>query len=79
MLVRPARDADRHAWLRMRAALWPDDDDGETSIAAYFTASDPNVVTLMAFDGEQPVGFAEVGTRAYAEGCDSSPVAFLEG
>ena len=64
----------------MRAALWPDDDDYETSIAAYFAASDPDVVTLMAFDGdEQPVGFAEVGTRAYAEGCEASPVAFLEG
>ena len=64
----------------MRAALWPDDDDCETSIAGYFAALDPDVVTLMAFDSEQqPVGFAEVGTRAYAEGCESSPVAFLEG
>ena len=34
----------------------------------------------MAFDGdEQPIGFAEIGTRVYAKGCDSSPVAFLEG
>ena len=34
----------------------------------------------MAFDSEQPpVGFAKNGTRAYAEGCETSPVAFLEG
>ena len=80
MLVRPARDEDRAAWQQMRAALWPDDDDLEASIAAYFAASDPDVVTLIAFDLEQnPVGFAEIGTRGYAEGCETSPVAFLEG
>ena len=80
MLVRPIQEANRHAWQQMRAALWPDDDDLEASIAAYFAAPDPAVVTLMAFDLKQnPVGFAEVGTRGYAEGCEHSPVAFLEG
>jgi aminoglycoside 6'-N-acetyltransferase I len=80
MFTRPVRLEDRAAWQKMRVALWPDDDDLETSITGYFITPDPDVVTLMAFNGdEQPVGFAEVGTRAYAEGCDSSPVAFLEG
>lgn len=64
----------------MRAALWPDDDGLEASIAAYFATPDPDLVTLIAFDLEQnAVGFAELGTRAYAEGCEGSPVAFLEG
>ncbi len=28
---------------------------------------------------EGVIGFAEVGLRSYADGCDTSPVAFLEG
>ena len=80
MLVRPVQPEDRQAWLQMRVALWPDEDGLEAGIEGYFAAHDPNVVTLLAFDDEpNPVGFAEVGTRAYAEGCETSPVAFLEG
>ena len=80
MIVRAVQPADRHAWQQMRAALWPDEDDLEASIAVYFAASDPAVVMLIAFDLEQnPIGFAQISTRAYAEGCEHSPVAFLEG
>jgi aminoglycoside 6'-N-acetyltransferase I len=36
-----------------------------------FIARDPRTLT--------PIGFAEVSLREYAEGCDSSPVGYLEG
>ena len=32
-----------------------------------------------AFDGPKLAGFAEVSERAYGDGCDTSPVAWLEG
>jgi len=39
-----------------------------------------DAVTLLATDDAGAyVGFAEAGERPYADGCDSSPVAFLEG
>jgi aminoglycoside 6'-N-acetyltransferase I len=79
MTVRPVEPRDRQNWLRMRSALWPDEDGLEAGIEAYFGTPDPAVVTLIAFDDEQALGFAEVGPRAYAEGCETSPVAFLEG
>ncbi len=79
MIVRPVEPRDRQHWLRMRVALWPDEDGLEVGIEAYFATPNPAAVTLIAFDDQQALGFAEVGTRAYAEGCETSPVAFLEG
>lgn len=37
------------------------------------------MLVALADEGSGPVGFAEVGTRAYADGCESSPVGYLEG
>lgn len=60
----------------MRAALWPADHRAE--IAEWF--ANPSFAVFVAErDGGALGGFVEVGERAYAEGCDSSPVAFLEG
>ena len=32
-----------------------------------------------AFEDGAPIGFAEVSQRAYGDGCDTAPVAWLEG
>ena len=78
--IREARAADRAAWAAMRAALWPEED---------AEAHARGIDTLLArgdawcFIAEElstgAVGFAEVAIRPYANGCDSQPVAFLEG
>ena len=41
----------------------------------------PEAVLVAETAGATPalVGFAEVSRRAYAEGCETSPVGFLEG
>lgn len=81
MRIRPLSDADEGEWLRMRLALWPEDSaDGHRRGMADWRRR-PDTIVLVA---ERPetgtlAGFAEVGTRPYADGCDSSPVAFLEG
>ena len=69
--------ADKTMWLQMRTLLWPDSDVQD----AIAWAARPDAVTLIArsHDGQGLVGFAEIGIRAYADGCESSPVAFLEG
>ena len=80
MLVRPVETRDRAEWLRMRQTLWTDDDTLEAGIEAHFAAPKSDLIVLMAEDASgKLIGFAEVGTRAYAEGCDTSPVGFLEG
>lgn len=64
----------------MRCALWPGDPVAHRDETAQLTAN-PDVVVLFALrpDGSGLAGFAEVGTRLYADGCDTSPVAYLEG
>lgn len=68
------------AWLAMRRALWPD-----TSTRAELEAecreilADPQSVAFIARVDAQPIGFVEVGMRPYAEGCETSPVGYLEG
>ena len=49
--------------------------------AAQGLGSMPEVVLVAVEDGAAPriVGFAEASRRAYAEGCETSPVGFLEG
>jgi aminoglycoside 6'-N-acetyltransferase I len=87
--VRTAEPADAAQWMALRAALWPHEDptSNESEVARFFAepASRGGVLpeaVFVATDAHLPnelVGFAEVSRRAYAEGCESSPVGFLEG
>jgi len=84
MQVRLATHADAEAWLAMRAALWPDAglDDLRVEVAAFFGADiKPDalhrVFVAEAGDGGL-VGMLELSLRSYADGCDSSPVPYIE-
>jgi len=87
--VRHATPADAEAWAAMRAALWPEGSPAEHLAEArrFFADSRdrpgamPEAVLVAEADGPTPklVGFAEVSRRLYAEGCETSPVGFLEG
>ena len=65
----------------MRTRLWPEEpEDHPQEVAAYFARPPEDACCFVAEDeGGALVGFAEVGTRSRAEGCDTSPVAYLEG
>ena len=81
--VRPAQPRDAAAWLQLRRALWPEGSEAEhrADIDRFF-AGDPRepLAVLLAEDGAGcPVGLAELSIRAYAEGCGSNRVAYLEG
>ncbi|HYC60920.1 MAG TPA: GNAT family N-acetyltransferase [Thermoanaerobaculia bacterium] len=81
MNLRPAAPSDAAEWLRMRTALWPVEGH-EAEIAEYFE-SGGSVLLTRVLVAERPsrglAGFIELGLRTYAEGCDSSPVPFIEG
>jgi len=64
----------------MRNALWPDSltaHDAETQ--RYFDERSDRVVTYVAEVDGRLVGFLVLDHRKYAEGCESSPVPFIEG
>src|SRR5919108_187941 len=81
--IRPASVRDSAAWLQLRQALWPEVSKAEhrQEIDRFFAgeAREPLAV-LLAEDGAGcPIAFAELSIRAYAEGCRSDRVAYLEG
>ena len=81
MRIRAYEPGDASEWLRMRAALWPDEPRTALADGMPEWLARPDTVVLVAerSDAGGLAGFAEVGTRPYADGCDTSPVAYLEG
>jgi aminoglycoside 6'-N-acetyltransferase I len=78
MTIRPREGSGREELVRMATALWPDC--AENDLEALFGLSPSEGIALVAErDNGGLGGFAEVGLRKYAEGCDTSPVAYLEG
>ena len=81
-MVRPARASDAGAWERMRERLWPSDPGRHAGeIAGYFSGAlrEPLEVLLALDDLGEAIGFVELSIRAYAEGCETDRVAFVEG
>ena len=72
---------DQAELLRMRMGLYEDDNEAEmlAEIQEFLTDSAPHVVLVAERPSGTLAGFAEVGIRKYAEGCTTSPVAYLEG
>jgi aminoglycoside 6'-N-acetyltransferase I len=74
--IRAFERSDHAEWARMRSALWPD----QTASDMQVWRARSDATTLVAERATGGLcGFAEVGERAYADGCETAPVAFLEG
>jgi aminoglycoside 6'-N-acetyltransferase I len=74
------KTVDADAWLAMRAALWPKEDRSALAgeMTALFAREDFAVFGARTPSGAW-VGFLEIGARDVAEGCESSPVGYVEG
>jgi len=78
MRIEPVSPLLRDAWAALRIALWPDVMTDE--IDRLLAAPDPDRPAWLAFDETGPIGFAEASLRHdHVNGCETSPVAFLEG
>ena len=77
--IRAYRDADWKDWLRLSLALFPEAsaDELEPGMRGHRTRSDAEVFVAEREDGSV-AGFVEVGARPYADGCDTSPVGYIE-
>jgi aminoglycoside 6'-N-acetyltransferase I len=78
-VIREIRADDRAAWAAMRAALWPEEDEAAHAAGIDAMLARSNAWGFIAEADGAAIGFAEVAIRPYANGCDSTPVAFLEG
>src|ERR1700759_1223915 len=85
VVVRPAKPEDAAQVLEMFLALWPEDDEKghKSHIRGLVSGKPRSTLPLTLFVAEADgrlVGFAEVGLRSHANGCDPiRPVGFLEG
>ena len=80
--IRAISAEDRDEWVRMRQALWPEEDlavhPGEIDL--YFRGELSNPVEVLVAEGSEGlIGFAELSLRNYAEGCVTDRVGYLEG
>jgi aminoglycoside 6'-N-acetyltransferase I len=80
MPIRPVEPTDRAEWLRMRLNLWGGAAEEHThDIDTYFATIQSGVTFVVERTGGRLCGFIEVSLRNYAEGCQTSPVAYIEG
>ena len=81
MEVRAPTPDEGNAWLRLRQRLWPDHPVAELRREQAEIRGNParNAVFVAADESGALEGFVEVSLRDYAEGCDSSPVGYIEG
>lgn len=80
MIIREVRTGDEAEWLRMRIALWPEGaEDHAREIEARDVGQPPSTCFVAVREDGRLCGFVEAATRAYADGCATSPVGYLEG
>ncbi len=81
MIIRNVVSDDAEAWLSMRMDLWPETDREQHRKEMGMMCSDTDRYVVFVGEDAQGVlvGFAEASLRSWAEGCLSSPVAYLEG
>ncbi len=81
MDIRLIRPQDRDECLRLRGALWHDGPISEHApdLDAILAGELPAAVYVVERHDGCLGGFVEVGIRSIAEGCATSPVAYLEG
>jgi aminoglycoside 6'-N-acetyltransferase I len=77
--IRRATDEDKWEWLRMRQGLWPDAPVEYLTFDLDERLVDPDYAVFVASNAEgQLVAFVEVGLRDHGEGCETSPVGYIE-
>lgn len=85
MTITIERAGTRHlsGWASLRAELWPDEDADQhrAELAETLSAGSERDFACIALTAEgRCVGFAEAALRTdYVNGCETSPVVFLEG
>jgi aminoglycoside 6'-N-acetyltransferase I len=79
-IIRRVTPADHPEWLRMRKLLWPTADPAGMAAELDSIMNDPMTPVFVAErQGGGLCGLLEAGTRPYADGCDTTPVGYIEG
>ena len=78
LVIRRVRNREKKVWLTLRRSLWPlPKSTHRSDIKNLFGKR--GFICLIAWNGNEAVGFAEAMIRPFANGCEWQPVPFLEG
>lgn len=79
MVIRAFQESDFQDWLRMSNALFPDDTPEQSAVwMREFRAREDAQVFVAVRDDGSVAGYVQVDSRPYADGCDTSPVGYIE-
>jgi aminoglycoside 6'-N-acetyltransferase I len=77
--IRRATYEDKPSWLRMRQGLWPDAPIEYVTFDMDDRLADPDYAVFVASDADgKLVALIEAGLRDHGEGCETSPVGYIE-
>lgn len=79
-MIKVANKSDSKTLAQMAIKIWDNDSVEELEKEFDEFVDDPNMASFIKYVDEKPVGFANVSIRYdYVEGCETSPVGYLEG
>ena len=76
--VRRVEKEDIAEWIKMRKGIWPEASDEDLAYDMEDVLASESDVVFIAFVGEQSAGMIEASVREYVEGCETSPVGYIE-
>jgi aminoglycoside 6'-N-acetyltransferase I len=77
--LRRVTQEDKAEWLRMRKGIWPEAPDEYLDFDMDEILVSADYMVIFACVDGNPIGLTEVRIRDYGEGCETSPVGYLEG
>lgn len=81
-MLKEATTDDIDSWIDLRTKLWPHCTKQESRSECLKIIESERATCFVSYstsDGNKGIGFIEVSTRDYSDGCDSSPVGYIEG
>ena len=79
-MIREARKEEALVPAQMARKIWGNDSVEEFKKEFEEFAENQNMVSFIIYEDSNPIGFANLSIRYdYVEGCETTPVAYLEG
>ncbi|MBE0682371.1 MAG: GNAT family N-acetyltransferase [Anaerolineales bacterium] len=79
IVIRRATLDDNPEWFNMRKGIWPEAPDEYMDFDMDDILASENDAVFFAWVDGKPVGMIEARLRDYGEGCETSPVGYVEG
>ena len=77
--IRRVTPQEKEEWFKMRKGVWPEAPDEYLNFDMDDIFTSEQDIVFFALVQNKPVGMIEARIRDYGEGCETSPVGYIEG